>query len=371
MTNAVFNRLSAPCIACGLLFWSLHTHSNGVAAAERGVVRSEWVYETAPFPECHASTLAESKAGLVAAWFGGTREKHPDVGIWVAHRSESSWSTPVEVVTGVDTTDVHGTRHPCWNPVLYDAGEQGLLLFYKVGPSPDTWWGMMIRSDDGGKTWNKPQRLPDEILGPIKNKPILLEDGRLICGSSTEHDGWKVHLEWTSNLGRDWIKTSPVELANDVTTSTGAIQPTILVHRAEGATKLQILCRSRGGGRILQSWSTDGGREWSALTPISLPNPNSGIDAVTLHDGRHLLVYNHTASGRVPLNVAVSADGRKWQAAVTLETAPGEYSYPAVIQTADRLVHLTYTWKRQRIRHVVLDPSQLQLRPIVDGNWPE
>jgi predicted neuraminidase len=106
------------------------------------------------------------------------------------------------------------------------------------------------------------------------------------------------------------------------------------------------------------------------MTLIDLPNPNSGTDAVTLRDGRHLLVYNHTAKGRSPLNVAVSTDGDTWQAALVLENEPGEYSYPAVIQTADGLVHAVYTWKRQRIKHVVIDPAKLQLRPIEGGVWP-
>jgi len=49
---------------------------------------------------------------------------------------------------------------------------------------------------------------------------------------------------------------------------------------------------------------------------------------------------------------------------------PGEYSYPGVIQTSDGLVHIVYTWKRQRIKHVVVDPTKLSLRPIVAGAWP-
>ncbi len=332
--------------------------------AEPGIIKAEWIYESAPFPECHASTLAETQHGLIAAWFGGTSEKHPDVGIWISRHDGERWTTPLEVANGVENP---GKRYPCWNPVLFQAGDHGLLLFYKVGPSPETWWGMLTVSKDEGQTWGKPTRLPNDILGPIKNKPVLLDDGRLLCGSSTEHDGWKVHLEWTSNQGLDWIKTSPVELGG----AKGAIQPTILVHKDGGQTRLQILCRSQGDGKVLQSWSNDGGRNWEPLSTISLPNPNSGIDAVTLKDGRHVLVYNHTPKGRVPLNVALTSDGKQWLAAATLETTPGEYSYPAVIQTADGLVHLTYTWKRQRIRHVVLDPAKLNLRPIVDGKWPE
>jgi predicted neuraminidase len=81
---------------------------------------------------------------------------------------------------------------------------------------------------------------------------------------------------------------------------------------------------------------------------------------VTLRDGRHLIVYNHTAEGRTPLNVAVSREGTSWDPLLVLEREPGEYSYPAVIQTADGLVHVTYTWKRERIKHVIIDPASLK-----------
>jgi predicted neuraminidase len=105
-----------------------------------------------------------------------------------------------------------------------------------------------------------------------------------------------------------------------------------------------------------------------------LPNPDAGTDAVMLNDGRALLVYNHSTSDgrdRAFLNVALSKDGRKWHAALALENQEGEYSYPAVIQTSDGLVHVTYTWKRTRIKHVVLDPKQFNLMEIRNGEWPE
>jgi alpha-L-rhamnosidase len=149
--------------------------------------------------------------------------------------------------------------------------------------------------------------------------------------------------------------------------SQGAIQPTILKH----GDKLQILCRNRIPGPLWQSWSDDNGRTWSKFELTNLPHPGSGIDGVTLSDGRQLLVYNHTVRGRTPLNVAVSSDGKKWDAALVLEDTPGEYSYPAVIQTADGQLHITYTWKRQRVKHVTVDPTKLALRPIADGKWPD
>jgi predicted neuraminidase len=324
-----------------------------------GIVASEFIYETAPFPQCHASTIAETPQGLVTSWFGGTREKHPDVGIWFSRHDGKSWSSPVELANGVQDAD---TRHPCWNPVLFQMPNGPLLLFYKVGPSPSTWWGMLIRSTDGGQTWSKPETL-EPIVGPIKNKPVLLADGRLLCGTSTEDHGWRVYMEMTKDAGKTWEQTA--FLCDGVTQ--GAIQPTILKH----GEKLQILCRNRVSGPLWQSWSNDGGYNWSKFELTDLPHPGSGIDGVTLSDGRQLLVYNHILRGRSPLNVAVSADGKKWDAALVLEDTPGEYSYPAVIQTADGRVHITYTWKRQRVKHVTVDPAKLVLRPIVDGNWPE
>lgn len=318
-----------------------------------GVLDTEFVFTQAPFPSCHASTLAETPDGLVAAWFGGTAEGNPDVGIWVARREGQGWSRPVEVADG---RQADGPRYPCWNPVLYQSEKGPLLLFYKVGPSPKTWWGLLMTSADGGRTWSPPKRLPDGILGPIKNKPVRLSDGSLLCPSSTEDHGWRVHLERTPDLGATWTKTA---LGGDPT-AYGVIQPSVLFHPAN---RLQILCRSQQRS-VVESWSDDGGATWSPLAATTLPNPNSGIDAVTLQDGRALLVYNHTRRGRSPLNLAVSDDGKHWKAGPVLETEPGEFSYPAVIQGADGWVHVMYTWKRRRIKHVVVDPARMVLSDL-------
>ena len=144
-------------------------------------------------------------------------------------------------------------------------------------------------------------------------------------------------------------------------------QPTLL-YWPDG--NLQVLCRTKQE-KIAEAWSTDKGYTWNRMKLTALPNPNSGFDAVMLKDGRALLVYNHTDQGRGVLNVAVSKNGTEWQAALALENTLGmEYSYPAVIQTEDGLVHTTYTYNRQKIKHVVIDPSKLSLKPIVDGQWP-
>jgi len=316
-----------------------------------GVVSSEFIFESAPFASCHAPTIAETKDGLIAAWFGGSGEGRPDVGIWVARRGAAGWSVPVEVADGRQTQDI---RYPAWNPVLFRSADGPLVLFYKVGPNPSGWWGMRAVSADDGKTWSQGQRLPERILGPIKNKPILLSDHSLLCGSSTEADGWRVHMESTPDLGKTWTAIGPLNNVQDLE----VIQPTILRYPSG---KIQILCRSKQG-RIAESWAkTADGQTWTPMRLTALPNPNSGIDAVVLKDGRALLVYNDTIGGRSPLNVAVSEDGQTWNPVLVLEDTPGEYSYPAVIQTADGFVHIVYTWKRTRIKHVVLDPRKLVL----------
>ena len=325
-----------------------------------GFLKSEFIYETAPFPSCHATTIVEpSEGALVAAWFGGTREGHADVGIWSSRFAEGKWTAPIEVANGMQAD---GTRHPCWNPVLFQPKAGPLLLFYKVGPSPSAWWGMLRNSVDGGRSWSDARRLPEGILGPIKNKPVQLANGDILCPTSSENVGWRVHFERSSDGGATWSKTDAVNDGRSI----GAIQPSILF---PGGKKLLALGRTKQS-RIFRIASEDGGNSWGEMALTDLPNPNSGTDAVTLKDGSHLLVYNHTAKGRTPLNLALSRDGVAWEAAVTLETEPGEYSYPAIIQTRDGLVHITYTWKRQRVRHVVIDPAKLETLPIMDGMWP-
>ncbi|MCA9088731.1 MAG: exo-alpha-sialidase, partial [Planctomycetaceae bacterium] len=267
------------------------------------MLKSEFIYEEAPFPQCHATTIEESDGHLVAAWFGGTREKDPDVGIWSSRLIDGKWTAPVELANGIQYARPDGSvhRHPCWNPVLFQPESGPLMLFYKCGPDPRTWWGMLMTSTDHGKTWSAPSRLPEQIDGPVKNKPVQLPNGDILCGSSTEYDGWRPHFELTSDLGRTWTRIGPVNDGKVI----NSIQPSILFL---GDEKLLAIGRTREG-KVFQIGSDDLGKSWGEMSLTELPNPNSGTDAVTLKDGRHLLVYNHTPKGRSPLNIAVSEDG--------------------------------------------------------------
>jgi predicted neuraminidase len=334
-----------------------------------GLVQSEFIFTQGPTPSCHASTIVETSRGFAAAWFGGTDEGASDVGIWFSHRENGAWSPAVRVANG-KLPD--GSPCACWNPVLFQPRGGPLFLYYKVGVDEPLWWGEVIASNDEGKSWGVPRRLPDGLLGPIKNKPVQLADGTLLSPSSIEEarrisrtqvaDYYLSHLEISHDNGANWSKIGP--LRDPLGGNT--IQPTILVHRSG---QLELLLRSEAG-KIFQSWSGDSIQHWTPLTPTELPNPDAGIDAVTLRDGRFLLVYNHTDQNRYHLNVALSSDGKKWDAAMELENEKGEFSYPAVIQSADGLVHITYTWNRKRIKHAVVDPSKVELRSIANGVWP-
>ena len=349
--------------------------TNGLAAAPAplsspAILKSEFIYEKAPFPSCHASTIVETKSGLVTAWFGGTAERNPDVCIYVSREENGHWTPPMEVGNGVGFGP---NRLPTWNPVLFQPTNGPLMLFYKVGPKPAAWWGMLTLSTDDGRTWSTPRRLPEGILGPVKNKPVQLPNGDILCPTGTEGTGGRrVHFERTADFGKTWITTPPVNDGKEI----GAIQPSILFH-PDG--RLQAIGRT-DNDKLFEIWSPDDGVTWGKMTLTSLPNPDSGTDAVTLRDGRQLLVYNHNLragsnnKGRSPLNVAVSTDGKNWQAALVLENdpdAPSGFAYPAVIQTRDGLVHITYTWERRRIKHLILDPSKLTLQPMPAGVWPK
>lgn len=334
---------------------------------QKGIVKEEFLYEKAPFPSCHSATIVETPTGLVASYFGGTKERDPDVEIYISRYVDGKWLAPVSVANGIQKD---GKRLPTWNPVLYQVPGGELLLFYKIGPKPSEWWGLMRTSKDGGVTWSEPTKLPEGAIGPVKNKPVLLSNGNLFAPSSREGNGWKIHFEVTNDNGKTWRNIGPID-GNGM----NAIQPSILQH---GNGKLQILARSQSR-TILQSWSSDNGETWSPLSKTNLPNNNSGTDAVTMKDGRHVLVYNHVlppgtlAKGpRTPLNVSVSKDGINWSAALILEDSPiSQYSYPAVIQTSDGLLHFIYTWRRLKIKHVVVDPKKLKLRKITNGVWPK
>ncbi len=308
---------------------------------EAEIIKSGMIYETASFPSCHASTLVETDDGLLAAWFGGTREKHPDVCIYSSSLTDGVWSAPELIADGIINETL---RYPCWNPVLYRRDNGDIILYYKVGPSPQEWWGMYKISGDNGQSWSSATRIPSDMLGPIKNKPVKLKRGTIIYPTSFETPAkWNIYIERSDQDLKNWER---IEIDNN---GFNTIQPAILFHKKG---KIQMLCRSREKS-VVETWSDDNGNTWTPLKATSVINNNSGLDAVSLSKNLHLLVCNPIEKGRNKLALLVSPDGVKWSEAVMLEDQPeGEFSYPAIIRGKDGSVHLTYTYNRRTIKYV-------------------
>ncbi len=320
------------------------------------VVCDEFLYKRTSFPECHSATIAETLDGdLVATYFGGTKERNPDVCIWVSRKPKgaSDWTKPQLVADGIMSDTL---RKACWNPVIYQNKNGELQIYFKIGESVSDWTGWLVRSNDGGVTWSQREPLQENYLGPVKNKPIL-SNGRLIAPTSVEKGGWRIYFEYSDDNGSTWQRTDFVEADSGVQ----AIQPSIIT-LSDGS--LAALARTRSE-HIGITYSHDNGITWSKLRLIDTPNNNSGLDAITLRDGRHVLICNDRPiphgikSGkgvRTPLSLLISDDGVNWRHWLTLEDSPvSQYSYPSIIQTADGHLHCIYTWRRQRIKHVELD----------------
>ena len=331
----------------------------------------EFIFQpgSAPFPECHASTIVALKNGeLMAAWFGGTKEGAPDVAIWGSRNVDGKWSAPVELerVKGM----------PSWNPVLFHTKDGRLWLYYKVGQSPSQWAAGRMYSEDEGKTWSKDERLPAGLLGPIRAKPLVLEDGTIVSGSSVEAYGtWAVWIERSTDNGKTWAKIGPITISREADAAAtpaadppkdapgwaaykgprkyvGIIQPSVI---SLGGKHLRLYARSRTlASKVVVADSMDNGVTWTQGRYIDVPQNNSGLDVVRLKDGREVMIFNNTTVGRTPLNLAVSTDGEHFRVFATLEDTVGQYSYPAIIQGPNGALEMTYTWHRTSIKYVHL-----------------
>lgn len=324
---------------------------------------AEFIFDSAPFASCHASTIVQLASGeLLAAWFGGSAEGQPDCAIWMSRRTGGGWSQPEELVR-----EAHIATY---NPVLFYTADRCLWLYYKFGPHPVSWAAGRLRSLDHGATWSPAEHLPAGIYGPVRTKPLVLDDGTVVSGTSVEvYRAWACWIERSTDGGMTWAKFGPITVARDAPRQSvtghappdvpgssewhatdGIIQPSIVPLDRD---RLRLYARSTAmTGKVCIADSFDRGVTWTQARPIDVPNPNSGLDAVALKDGRVVLIYNHTDHGRTPLNLAVSGDGEHFAMFCTLECEPGEYSYPAIVQGQEGDLHITYTWNRRSIRYV-------------------
>ena len=317
----------------------------------KNIVSRDFIFgEDRPFKECHASTIIHLENGeYLVAWFGGTHEKHNDVGIWISTGKSGIWSEPYKVAK------IRNDAH--WNPVLFKDNNDIIHLYFKVGKEITDWETWEITSEDHGQTWTEARELVKGDRGgrgPVRNKPIILSDGTWLAGASFEQNTgemhWNVFIDRSEDNGKTWMATPYIELDRSNFTGKGVIQPT-LWESTPG--HIHMLVRSTNG-KIYRSDSEDYGKTWCKFYATGMPNNNSGIDLVKLQDGTLILAYNPVSENwgsRSYLNIAVSHDnGITWPEKIILEDGndQGEYSYPAII-TYDNKIALTYTWKRQCI----------------------
>ncbi|WP_031529346.1 sialidase family protein [Dyadobacter crusticola] len=323
------------------------TNSADGAAADTLASEKEFVFgDNRPFAQCHASTLVRLNNGeFLIAWFGGTEEKNPDVGIWLSKGRPGKWSTPVEVAKIRE--DAH------WNPVLQKTADGKVYLYFKVGKEIAHWETWVKTSDDNGNTWSEAYELVKGDRGgrgPVKNKLIELSNGDWLAGSSNEVNRWEVFVDRSTDKGKTWKASPYFKIDTTEIKGKGAIQPTLWESQPGS---IHMLVRTTGGV-IGRSDSKDLGKTWSEIKKTSLPNPNSGIDLAKLTDGTLVLAYNpddENWGSRSPLSLILSYDnGKNWTDKTDIATGKkeDEYSYPAIISFGDS-VAVTYTYNRQKI----------------------
>jgi len=317
------------------------------------LLRFHFAFSPTPrFPSCHGSTvLALPNGDVLAAWYAGTREKARDVAILCARKPLGGEWGPALVVA-----DTPGKSEG--NPVLFLLEEGDIWLFYQtmhgsgegrtqLGTGWTTCDIKRKRSADGGLSWSEDEIVVGELGYCTRSKPVMLPNGDIVLPI---HDArrWTSLMLISADNGYSWRFSQEIDVGAGF--NRGNVEPTLLLRR-DGS----LLCYMRSGASegMWQCESTDGGWTWSPPELTGLPNPDSAAELLGLQSGHALLAFNNTREGRTPLTLALSKDdARSWFALRDVETEPGEYSYPALVQARNESIHLTYTYRRTHIRHL-------------------
>ncbi len=321
---------------------------------------SELIFEKIPRAAAfHCSTIAEAPNGdLLCLWYGGSYESADDQVLFLSRRApgERQWSPPQVLI--------ENSRQPPGNGLIFVDGRKRVWVVWcrmestqpiRRGGGWDRCRLMYRVSNDNGHTWtdDKPMLADDELVRKDslwfvpRNPPVTMKNGTTVLGLEAtmgDKDG-SVFL-MTNDHGNSWRRGG---------FTTGGSQPT-LAERSDGS----LLALMRRAPQITQIVSTDAGQTWSEPEKTRLANPNAGITMTKLANGHFVIVFNNSWLYRTPLSIARSIDeGKTWEEPLALESNPGEYSYPCVIQTADGKIHVSYTFRRYSIKHVELNEDWL------------
>lgn len=299
---------------------------------KEGIVDENYVCSSPVTPENSEPSIISTGERIIVVWSGGTDKMYPDASIWLSKLEEGVWSSPVKIAGGAVDDSL---KFPCSHPVLYKISGHSIGLFYKVMKNESQWEVYFKLSNDDGDTWSESVCLPEGVdINPAIGMPLKSFSG----------------IKYFTN------KSVVLKYKNSY----------MRLLSAKGAEKIRY-CISDGGTKT-----------WTCDDTTNLPCGNTPISAISLEDGRQLLVYNHVLAGDgkghgcfSPLNISLSVDGRKWFASLVLEdNISGKYYMPSAIQTSDGFVHIVYSWHDEKIKYVKIDPSRLKMVEMKDGLWP-
>jgi alpha-L-fucosidase len=339
----------------------------------------------------HGSTITEGSDGtLYAVWYSGSKEKAADIKIFMTKRVpgqqwQEPWLVEKEGLTSKnpfiygdespeDLAELEHEETSEGNPVIYfESTTNSLLLFWATmrGAGDKSGWSACVlklkESKDGGKNWTYPQLVRDNIGWMTRNKPILLSNGDLLLPIMAEL-GSAQSMFYRISKEEVQKGTTAMQIQEpDCFIEGGVIQPSI-VEISPG--KLKCWMRTNKSSLncpnlVAESTSLDYGHSWSRILPMKdrIPNPDSGLDAVRLANGHIVLVCNPSASGRQQLTVFLSEDNGEtfpFQRDLEVIESHKEYHYPAVIQSHDGRIHITYTNQRLNIKWVSFEEEWIK-----------
>ena len=333
--------------------------------SDRPFYMENFVNPARPGMRVHVSSLAAAgDRRLICTWYAGSREGVPDVAVYRAFYEEDAraWTEPQVLLDRQGASaELRRWVGKLGNAVVINDNHGGLWLFYASMPGGWSTASLNYKlSRDGGRTWSDSQKL---ILSPffnlttnVKNNGVHLSRGAYLL---------PVYQEFLRKFGQViLLRPGRAGLSYEIrrlSRAGRALQPVLIPLDERKLVAFFRNAAGEGENHILRAESTDAGQTWSDLTETTLPNPNSGFDMLRLPDGAILGAINHAFTARSDLTLVISRDGgHDWQTLKVLEKAPGkEYSYPFLLRSRG-FYHLTYTYERERIKHVVFNDAWLR-----------